>query len=214
MNAAELSIIIPAKNEAVNVRKVLRSIAMQDYLQTHKVQIILADADSTDGTTTLAYMATLEFGLTLMVIGGGLPAKGRNNGARCAAGRYLLFMDADVELEDSSLLTAAVGEMRAKALHCLTTDVHVTDPMYFWSKYAYHFTNVCQRCSRFLGVPFATGMFMLFDREAFSRLGGFREDAMFGEDYMLSKLVGWKRFRVIPGGVKTSVRRMRMGFWR
>ena len=47
--------------------------------------------------------------------------------------------------------------------------------------------------------PFATGMFMLFEREAFWRLGGFNERALFAEDYLLSKRVARNRFRIVRG---------------
>jgi len=206
---SELTIIIPAKNEAANIGRLLKSIAEQTYVQNHTVPVILADAESTDGTPQIA----ASLGAT--VIPGGLPAVGRNAGAGLATTRYVLFLDADVELKDPALLTNAMDKMQAKDLHCLTTDIHsAPGAIYWWSKPAYVFVNICQRCSRFLGIPFATGMFMLLDRETFLRLGGFREDAMFAEDYMLSKRIGWRRFRVIAGGFKTSDRRMRMGFWR
>lgn len=205
---SELTIIIPAKNEAASIGGLLKSIARQTYTQNHEVPIILADAESTDETAQIA----ASMGAT--VIPGGLPAVGRNAGAKLATTRYVLFLDADVELEDPTLLANAIDEMQAKDLHCLTTDVHVGSANYWWSRPAYIFTNICQRGSRFLGIPFATGMFMLFNREAFFHLGGFREDALFAEDYALSKQVGWRRFRVIAGGIQTSDRRMRMGAWR
>jgi hypothetical protein len=50
-------------------------------------------------------------------------------------------------------------------------------------------------------------MFMLFDREAFWRLGGFNERALFAEDYLLSKGVARTRFRIVRGGVVTTNRR-------
>ena len=191
----------------------LKSIAEQDYLKTHNVAIILADAGSQDGTGMAASIAALEFGLRLMVIPGGLPAKGRNAGAAKASTRFLLFLDADVELEDPQLIGNAIIAMRRKYLSCATTDIHCPDDPK--SKLAMGFVNLCQRCSRFVGLPFATGMFMLFDRAMFNHLGGFREDALFAEDYMLSKLVGWNRFRVIAGGIRTSNRRIKkMGLWR
>jgi glycosyltransferase involved in cell wall biosynthesis len=209
----ELTIIIPAKNEVANIRKLLKSIAKQDYLKTHRVPIILADAESEDGTRLEASLTALEYELNLMVIPGGLPAKGRNAGAKLATSRYLLFLDADVELEDPELIGNAITAMRLKYLNCVTTDIHSPDDRQ--SQLAMGFVNICQRCSRFLGIPFATGMFMLFERAMFMHLGGFREDALFAEDYMLSKRVGWNRFRVISGGIRTSNRRIKkMGLWR
>jgi Glycosyl transferase family 21 len=55
--------------------------------------------------------------------------------------------------------------------------------------------------------PFATGMFMLFEREVFWKLGGFNEGALFAEDYLLSKDVAASKFRIIKGKVLTTNRR-------
>jgi len=161
--------------------------------------------------TRLAARANLLF---FEVINGGLPAVGRNAGAKLATTRYLLFLDADVVLEDTHFIEETIAEMRARGLHCATTDIHC--PQGSWkSRLAYGISNFYQRGSRFFGTPFATGMCMFFDRKVFEALGGFREDALFAEDYLLSKQVGWRRFRVLPGGVATSDRRMRkMGYWR
>ena len=57
--------------------------------------------------------------------------------------------------------------------------------------------------------PFATGMFMLFDRQRFWELGGFNERALFAEDYLLSKGVAVNRFRIVRGKVLTTNRRFK-----
>src|SRR5580658_8968089 len=102
---------------------------------------------------------------------------------------HLLF------LEDTHFIEESIAEMRALGLHCATTDIHC--PTGGWkSRLAYGISNFYQRGSRFFGTPFATGMCMFFDRKAFEQLGGFQEDALFAEDYLLSKRVGWRRFRV------------------
>ena len=49
--------------------------------------------------------------------------------------------------------------------------------------------NAVQHVSPRLRKPFATGMFMLFEREKFNQLGGFDERALYAEDYLLSKQV-------------------------
>jgi glycosyltransferase involved in cell wall biosynthesis len=214
MKNSELTIIIPAKNEAKAISNLLRSLERQTY-KMYQVPIYLADAGSTDGTRELAvFMASRLNLLEFHVIKGGLPAVGRNYGAFNSASRYLLFLDADVELEDPTFIDRAVGEMRAKGLHCATTDIHC--PKGSWkSRLAYAVNNFYQRGSRFVGTPFSTGMCMFFDRRVFEQLGGFNEEALFAEDYQLSKQVGWRRFRVIAGGITTSDRRFqKMGFWR
>lgn len=209
----ELTVIIPAKNEAKSLPNLLRSLERQTY-KMYQVPIYLADAKSTDGTPDIGrFMASRLNLLEFRVIKGGMPAFGRNWGALNAASRYVLFLDADVELEDPEFIQNVIDVMRAKGLHCATTDIHAFGN---WkSRLAYSAMNVFQRGSRFVGTPFSTGMCMFFDRKVFETLGGFNEEAQFAEDYQLSKQVGWNRFRVIPGGVRTSDRRFqKMGFWR
>lgn len=210
----ELTIVIPAKNEEKNIANLLRSLERQTY-KMYQVQIILADADSTDHTVDTATLLAARLNLLeFRVVKGGLPAVGRNAGAKLAKTRFLLFLDADVVLEDQTLVERVIMEMRAKGLHCATTDIHCPQGA-FLSKVAYAISNFYQRGSRFFGTPFATGMCMFFRRDVFVRLDGFNEGALFAEDYLLSKQVGWRRFRVVSGGVATSDRRMqKMGYWK
>ena len=210
----ELTIVIPAKNEEKTIANLLRSLERQTY-KMYQVPIILADANSTDHTRDTATLLASRLNLLqFRIIDGGLPAVGRNAGAKLATSRFLLFLDADVTLEDPNFIENAIAEMRAKNLHCVTTDIHCPDGNWK-SKVAYSISNFYQRGSRFFGTPFATGMCMFFRRDVFVRLDGFNEGALFAEDYLLSKQVGWRRFRVVPGGVATSDRRMqKMGYWK
>jgi len=210
----ELTIVIPAKNEEKTIANLLRSLASQTY-PVYDCKIILADAGSTDTTVDLARLVAsrLDF-LQFQVIPGGLPAVGRNAGAKLSQSRFVLFIDADIELHSYTLIERCIQEMRANGLHCVTTDIMC--PRGVWkSQVCYFISNLYQRGSRFFGTPFATGMFMMFDRHIFNDLGGFHEGALFAEDYLLSKQIKWNRFRVIGGGVETSDRRMQnMGYWK
>lgn len=82
-----LSIIIPALNEAKSLPLLLESIRKQRIPEDY--EIIVADAGSTDGTIAVAR----SYGCK--VVSGGLPAKGRNEGAKVAVGDMLLFVDGD-----------------------------------------------------------------------------------------------------------------------
>jgi glycosyltransferase involved in cell wall biosynthesis len=165
--------------------------------------VYVADAGSVDGTANIAL--SFRPRLDVEVIPGGLPSVGRNAGARRAATPYVLFLDADVELADPTLLRRAVALMERKELHCLTTDIFCRQGG-IRDKALYMGNNIAQRGSR-LFKPFSTGMFMLFDRQVFWSLGGFAEDALYAEDYQLSKKVARSRFRVLSGGILTSNRR-------
>jgi len=208
---SELTIVIPAKNEASLLPRLLTSLTQQDYSQMKNTKVYLADAGSTDGTPDIA--RSFAGRLDIELIPGGLPATGRNNGAWLAVTRYLLFIDADIELGDRTLIRRSVEKMRRKQLHCLTTNIScpqggALDRFLYWGN------NLMQHLSR-INKPFSTGMYMLFDRACFDQLGGFHEGALFAEDYMLSKQVTRRRFGIVGGSVVTTNRRFRkMGHFR
>lgn len=168
-------------------------------------RVFLADAGSTDRTVQIANEFSCD--LQISVIQGGLPSVGRNKGARCAMSRYVLFIDADVEIADRTLLRRAIHLIKTRSLHCVTTDIWCRDRSWLDSA-LYWGNNIVQRVSRF-HRPFATGMFMLVDKSAFVALGGFDEQALYAEDYQLTQRFHRERFRVIRGGVYSTNRRFR-----
>src|ERR1700737_4642496 len=115
----ELTIVVPARNEERLIGILLDSICSQNYERIRSTRIYIADATSTDGTVerALGYSDRLP----ISIIPGGLPAEGRNAGAGLASSRYILFLDADVELGDHGLVRRAVEQMRRRQLHCATT---------------------------------------------------------------------------------------------
>jgi glycosyltransferase involved in cell wall biosynthesis len=168
-------------------------------------KVYLCDAHSTDGTVEIA--RSYEGQLNLEVIPGGIPSVGRNLGARRARTPYVLFIDADMELADSTLVRRAVELMKRKELHCLTTNISCPVGS-IWDRALYSGNNLMQHLSR-LAKPFSTGMFMLFDKACFDALGGFDERVLFAEDYLLSQKVARSRFRVLRGRVLTTNRRFK-----
>jgi glycosyltransferase involved in cell wall biosynthesis len=208
-----LTVVIPARNEEKLIARLLFSLAQQTYPIE---KIYLADANSTDGTRSAAWRIASAYNLPLEVIPGGLPSVGRNAGAVLTTTRYVLFMDADVELATTTVIEDAVARIE-RGLYLVTTDLkcptgRITD------RFFYFLANLSQRASKYLGMCFATGMFMLWETEAFRRLGPFDEEALFAEDYMISKRVPGRHFAVVPGGVYTTNRRfLKMGllpfFW-
>jgi glycosyltransferase involved in cell wall biosynthesis len=199
----ELSIVIPAKNEAQRLPALLTSLLMQDYPALATTPIFLADAGSTDNTVSIAQ--SFRPALDVVIVEGGTPSVGRNQGAHHAKSAYVLFLDADVELRDPTLLRRAVKRMQSRQLHCLTVDIACADGN--WAdRLLYSGNSFMQRLSSWF-LPFGTGMFMLFDRARFVELGGFDEDALFAEDFLLTKQVSTLRFSVLDGAIYTSNRR-------
>jgi glycosyltransferase involved in cell wall biosynthesis len=202
-HSAELSIVIPAKNEAARLPALLASLSQQDYPGMAETPIFVADAGSTDETVLIAQGFRPR--LNTFVVEGGIPSVGRNCGARHAESEFVLFLDADVELRDPTLLRRAIQRMRSRRLHCLTVDIACADGN--WAdRLLYRGNSVMQRVSSWF-LPFGTGMFLLFERARFIQLGGFAEDALFAEDFLLTKQVSTLRFSVLNGAVYTSNRR-------
>ena len=208
---SEVTIVIPAKNEAKLIPTLLNSLVLQDYPPMPSTRVYVADANSTDGTAHIAlgYSRWLD----IQVIPGGLPAVGRNAGARRAVTPYVLFLDADIELADKTLLRRAIELMNRRQLHCVTTSIACPAGS-AWDQALYSGNNLMQQLSR-VYKPFSTGMFMLFDRARFQELGGFHEQALYAEDYLLSQKVDRSRFGIVRGRVLTTNRRFkRMGHFR
>lgn len=171
-------------------------------------KVLVADANSTDGTP--AVVRLFRNRLNVSVIPGGMPSVGRNQGAAIADTLYVLFLDADIEVADRSLVRRCLERAQAKQLHCVTTNILCKDGSLV-DKLFYGVNDLFQYLS-YLHRPFATGMFMLFDRKKFWELGGFHEQILFAEDYRLSQQVERGRFAVVRGGVYTTNRRFkRMG---
>jgi glycosyltransferase involved in cell wall biosynthesis len=200
---AELTIVIPAKNEACNLPTLLTSLCSQDYPLLRHTKVFVADANSTDGTPEIALAFDRQ--LNIAVIPGGLPSYGRNAGAKLADTPYVLFVDADVELRDPTLLRRAMETMKRRTLHCATTNIWCTGGGL--RDHALYVGNDFFQYVASWTKPFATGMFMLFQRTTFNALGGFNERALYAEDYLLSKQVSPLRFGIVPGRVFTSNRR-------
>ena len=174
-------------------------------------RVLVADANSTDGTPEI--VMSFRDRLNVIVIRGGMPSVGRNLGAARAESEYVLFLDADIEPAHPSVIRRALELAQSKQLHCVTTNILCRDGNAI-DKLFYAGNDLFQYLSH-LHHPFATGMFMLFDRKKFWELGGFHEQVAFAEDYLLSQQVERKRFGIVRGGVYTTNRRFqKMGHLR
>src|ERR1700691_4694120 len=173
--SSELTIVIPAKNEAKLIPRLLTSLTTQDYSKMSSTRVLVADANSTDGTPEI--VRGFRDRLNVSVIRGGMPSIGRNLGAAHADSTYVLFIDADIELAHPSLLRRAVELAQSKQLHCVTTSILCRDGNWI-DKLIYAGNDMFQYLSS-LHRPFATGMFMLFDLKRFRELRGFHEQVLF-----------------------------------
>jgi glycosyltransferase involved in cell wall biosynthesis len=208
---SELTIVIPAKNEAMLIPRLLNSLVSQDYSRMQNTKVLVADAGSTDGTAEV--VMSFRDRLQVDVIPGGMPDVGRNAGAARATTPYILFLDSDIELSSDTLIRRSMEAVRKYDLHCVTTNIlcrdgSLMDRLFYLVNDMFQYLSCIHR-------PFSTGMFMLFQKQRFVELGGFNEKVGFAEDYLLSKQVKRNKFRIVRGGVCTTNRRLKkMGHFR
>lgn len=194
-----LSIIIPTYNEEDYLPILLDSIIKQSFTD---YEIIIADANSTDRTREIAE----EYGC--IVVDGGLPGVGRNNGAQIAKGKYLLFLDSDLELTDD-YLRDALYEFRMEHLGIAITQMvpmsnKVEDKLFH--DFANYFMIGVEKIK-----PHGAGCYGIISRkELHDECGGFDESLTFGEDTdYIERLAKKERFKVLRNAkIGVSTRRL------
>ena len=194
-----LTIVIPCKNESKTIDTTLTLLNFQDDIKGLNVII----ADSSDDGTTYQLESRTNDKFDLKIIEGGLPAKARNNGARYVKTPYVLFLDSDMFLLDPTIITTVTRMMLLGGIDLLTTKIRTTNGKY---NYVFRTFDFIQKISKFIS-PFCLGGFMLFKTNTFNKLGGFDEEAKVAEDYLLSKQIKPKRFKIINTTVFTPPRR-------
>jgi glycosyltransferase involved in cell wall biosynthesis len=206
MLSKQLTIVIPTYNEGKYIARTLYAIAAQS--KTKGVKIIIADAKSTDNTRTIAEINGFELGLNLMIIDGGLPAVGRNAGAKLATTPYVLFLDADVTFTYRHAIKEAFDEIATgKYQMVATTPVYKGEfdirasIMFGLNKYITWFLSKTE--------PFAIGGFTMVSRQVFNSLGGYNEKAAQSEDWLLSKQIKPNKFKLITGLMTQDNRRFK-----
>ncbi len=165
-----LSIIIPTLNEENYLPILLSEIEGQDF---NEKEVIVADADSKDKTVEIAKSFSCN------IIKGGLPAKGRNEGARIAMGEMLLFMDADNFHLPENFLKDLIGEFKKRKLDVASFPVC---PEGNWlDSFAYGLYNLWSRLSQGF-LAHATNS-ILVKKEVHWKINGFDQTLKFAEDH-------------------------------
>lgn len=195
----KLSIIIPTYNEEEYLPKLLESIKSQDFTD---YEIIVADAQSNDNTREIAK----EYGC--IVVEGGLPGIGRNNGAKVAKGEILLFLDSDLELTEN-YLTNVINEFEEENLGIAITqmtplsqnkrDIYIHD-LANWFMIAVE--NI---------KPHGAGCYgIIAKKELHEKVNGYDENLTFGEDTdYIERIAEISEFKVLRNAkIGVSTRRL------
>jgi len=103
-----VSVILPTLNAEAILENCLASVARQTYPR-EKIEIILADAHSTDRTREIAK----KFGALVLDDNGKNMEEGKRLALRHATGEFIVFVDADNEITHDDYLELAVAGLQA-----------------------------------------------------------------------------------------------------
>ncbi|RMD77047.1 glycosyltransferase [Candidatus Dojkabacteria bacterium] len=205
-----VSVVIPTLNEERYLPFVLESIRSSRFtiLQKHQIEVIIADAKSTDNTVEIAS----QYGVK--VIDGGIPSVGRNKGASISNGEIMIFLDADVIFSDS-FLENCILELINRKLDVAGAYFSVTRGSMQYIFFVL-LNNIAKFVRQFTPYPVVHGDFIICRKEVFENLGGFDEKMFFGEDndFVLRSVKSKFKYRVLKQSYITSERRIqKIGIW-
>lgn len=185
-----LSIIIPTLNEEKYLPLLLESIKKQDFTD---YEIIVADAGSKDKTLEIAK----KYGC--IVVPGGLPAKGRNEGAKIAKSGTLFFLDADTLLPNS-FFDKSLSELKNRNLDIASFCIKSHPENKFIDFLLEIFYNKLIIVMEKI-LPHAA-MGILAKKDLFVRLNGFDETIKLAEDHDFARRAG----KIAKFGIIRSVK--------
>lgn len=189
----KVSVIIPAYNEATYIERLLKALAQQTH---NNFEVIVSDAESQDGTAEVVNRYHGRLNLTFIQTPPKGPAIGRNVGAARARGEWLLFLDADDDIDDPDFISTILEVTERKGWQSSTTIMRVRDasiPERMGTYLNYQYTKLLAHTKH----PVAGGWCILTKRELFEQHGGFNEKIQLGEDYDYISRVGKHGFGFI-----------------
>lgn len=214
LKKTELTVVVPAYNEAANIKVCLRSILASDP-PCNNWRVLLVDDGSTDETvqvaSDVASALKLEEGHFRIFNAGPRPLEQRWVGKNWACSRamelvsstWVLFVDADVELDPATLKRALTQAIEEEA------DLLSLVPRINCSCSAEWMGQPIMACLLAVGFPikaandpaestaFAAGPFMLFRRSTYEEIGGHRALAdVVIEDLALARRIKGAGFRL------------------
>lgn len=220
-----VSILVPARNEAGNIRACVQSLLSQNYLD---FEVLVLDDNSTDRTLAILLELTDSNPRLRLLEGLPLPAGWLGKHWAChqlaqaADGNLLLFTDADTR-HTPTMLRDSVSALLSERADLLTAFPHeevrswgekLIVPVISFGIFAF-LPIPLVRYLRWPGLSVTIGQFMLFRREAYDAIGGYEavrehlvDDVMLGRR-ILARDMEW---RLLNGTEHISCRMYR-DFW-
>lgn len=163
-----VSVIITTKNSANDLERLLNSIIKQSF---HKTEIIVVDNNSSDNTISISRRFTKK-----VFNKGPERSAQRNYGASKSKGKYLLFLDSDMELQKNVINECVILAEKNKITSIIIPEKTVGD-------------GILQNIRRFEREMYegdeSIELARFYTRKVFLKVGGFDESLTGPEDYDL-----------------------------
>lgn len=180
----KFSFIIPTLNEEKLLPGILKQICNEELKSQYDYEVIVSDGGSNDNTVEIALQfadkVTVHDSENMQNI-----AEGRNRGAKLAAGENLIFINADVLLQnvDSFFNYINIHFINSTFL-AMTTFVKIFPvEEVFIDKFFHFFFNHYFYILNFVGIGMGRGECQVIRASVFQKLNGYREDIAAGEDF-------------------------------
>lgn len=201
----DYSIVVPAFNEECFLPTTLRHLVAAMGALPGRGELIVVDNNSADRTAEVARQA----GARVVAEPVNQISRARNAGARAAAGRFLVFVDADT-IASRALIERALGALDTGRVVGGGATILMDRHLRPGHRLILRLWNGLSRTFRL-----AAGSFLFCRRDAFAGVGGFSEEVFAGEELLFSRaLKRWGkrrrlRFTILTGHpVITSARKL------
>jgi len=167
-----VSVIIPTFHSAKTLETCLKSIQNQSY---KNIELIIVDAFSKDNTGQIAERFTAEIFLLATE-----RSLARNFGAKQAKGKFLLFIDSDMELTSNVIEECVKLSIRRDIDAVIIPEESVGK----------NFVAKCKKLEKMMRLREAYGEAPRFlKKEVFEFIGGYDENLVIGEDFELTQRI-------------------------
>lgn len=192
----QVSVIIPAFNEEKLIGQLLGQFTPK-LKNKHKIEVIVSDGGSTDGTMEIARQYSDKVICPTEGRRDNI-AKGRNKGAEAASGEFFYIMNADTLMDDpDKFFLKTLDHFNKTSATALTCAVKVFPDSEKISDKLFHFIyNHYVKVLNRIGMGMGRGECHMIRREAFEDSGGYNENMAAGEDFDLYRRIS-KRGKII-----------------
>jgi cellulose synthase/poly-beta-1,6-N-acetylglucosamine synthase-like glycosyltransferase/peptidoglycan/xylan/chitin deacetylase (PgdA/CDA1 family) len=193
----DVSVVIPAYNEAAGIAATIRSMAASSY--DGRLEIVVVDDGSTDDTAAIVRSLRIPFVRVITQVNSGKPGA-LNRGIAEARSEILVLVDGDTIFEPATI-ERLIAPMRAANVGAVSGNTKVGNRRGFlggWQHLEYVMGfNLDRRLFDLLGtIPTVPGAIGAFRRAALYAVGGVSADTL-AEDTDLTMALCRSRWRVV-----------------